>query len=278
MAMTSSVRRRPVLQLALALLGLRTLAPAFISAGFQATSTARSTAGRDSTALRAEEDKDGAAFLKTLKVEQDIELSPEEYKMALEQEIEAQRKKYYIGGVVKKQNLVVPWKPVDEVVLMKDAKKQLKKNGIRDPSGDDVEDEIEEDSEVDIVQIGEDIRLDWAGGAPGTKVGYIIERKREGQGNFQEIATYDNMKNPQLLVKQYAGHEYSFDDEEVAPGNYIYRVLCRYRSGEITVVDEKDILVAEAPGADIKFAGAAFLLVVVFTYVFGTSMDPGVQP
>jgi len=277
--MTRSSIRRPVLQLALALLGLRMLAPAFISAGQQSTSTARSLHSRGSIARRAEGEKeDAAGFLKTLKVEQDIELSPEEYKMALEQEIEAQRKKYYIGGVVKKQNLVVPWKPVDEVVLEKDARKQLKKNGIKDPSGQDVDDEIEDDSEVDIVQVGEDIRLDWAGGAPGTKVGYIIERKAEGASNFQEIATYDNMKNPQLLVKQYAGHEYSFDDEEVPPGSFTYRVLCRYRSGEITVVDEKDILVAEAPGADIAFAGAAFLGVVVFTYIFGTSMDPGVQP
>jgi len=35
------------------------------------------------------------------KVEQDIELSPEEYSLALEQEINSLRKRYYIGGVVK---------------------------------------------------------------------------------------------------------------------------------------------------------------------------------
>ncbi|CAK0827432.1 unnamed protein product, partial [Prorocentrum cordatum] len=75
-------------------------------------------------------------------VEQDIELSPEEYAMALEQEVESQRKRYYIGGVVKDNNLIVPWKPVDEKQLMKDARKQLKKNGILDPSG-----EIDEDAE-----------------------------------------------------------------------------------------------------------------------------------
>lgn len=271
-----AMARSPLLSLALvAILGLRLLAPTFVSTGFQASSTARAMRG-GSTALRAEDD--GSAFLKTLKVEQDIELSPEEYNMALEQEVEAQRRKYYIGGVVKKQNLVVPWKPVDEKVLEKDARKQLRKNGIKDPSGADEDDEIEEDSEVDIAQVGENIRLDWAGGAPSTKVGYVVERKKEGAANFREIATYDNMQTPTLLAKQFAGHEYSYMDDDVPAGTYTYRVLCRYRSGEITVVDEKEILVAEPPGADIKYSFGALAGFVFFTGFFGFTMDPGVQP
>ena len=37
-----------------------------------------------------------------------------------------------------------------------------------------------EDSEIELNLVDEDIVLQWAGGVPGTKVGYIIERKPAG--------------------------------------------------------------------------------------------------
>ncbi|CAK0849708.1 unnamed protein product [Prorocentrum cordatum] len=186
-------------------------------------------------ARRAEGKKDGEedeGFLKFLKVEQDIELSPEEYAMAMEQEVESQRKRYYIGGVVKENNLIVPWKPVDEKQLIKDARKQLKKNGILDPAGEVNEDE--EDSEIELGLIGaEDVSIEWTAGDPGTKVGYIIEKKRAKDTNFREIATYERGDQSFLLAKPYGGHEYSYADELCEPGSWTFRVLCRYRSGEI---------------------------------------------
>ena len=72
-----------------------------------------------------------------------------------------------------------------------------------------------------------------------------------GSTNYEEIATYDNMQNPQLLAKPYSGHEYSYTDSMVPPGGdrcsllgyavgdlpgkYDYRLLCRSRDGGITV-------------------------------------------
>ena len=53
------------------------------------------------------------------------------------------------------------------------------RNGIKDPSGLDVDVEYE-DSEIELNLVDEDIVLQWAGGVPGTKVGYIIERKPAG--------------------------------------------------------------------------------------------------
>lgn len=216
-------------------------------------------------------------FLKFLKVEQDIDLSPEEYKMALEMEIEAQRKKYYIGGVVKDKNLLVPWRPIVEKELEKDARKQLRKNGIKDPSGED-ESEQQEDSKVDISVLGQqDVRLSWSGGTPGQKVGYIVERKSAQQTNFKEIATYDNLKNPQLLAKSYAGHDYNYVDEIVPPGKYTYRVLCRVRSGEISVLDQKDVVINELGGIDGKVALVILAIVVIVSTVAGTLLDPVVS-
>ena len=279
MAMSGMNRRLLIVKLAFAVLAVRFLMPAFVSPSV----SARSGPSRQLTAVRAEGaegepggEEDGD-MLEFLKVEQDIELSPEEYKMALEAEVETQRKKYYIGGVVDPKNLVVPWKPVDEDVLVKDARRTLKKNGIRDPAGGDVDAEYD-DSEVDLTLIDDDVLLQWAGGVPGTKVGYIIERKAAGSTNFEEIATYDNMKNPQLLAKPYSGHEYSFTDSMVPAGKYTYRLLCRSRDGSIDVVDMKEMIVAEAPGVDLKIAFPVLGAFVLFSAIYGFRLDPGAQP
>mmetsp|Transcript_8395 Transcript_8395/g.15320 ORF Transcript_8395/g.15320 Transcript_8395/m.15320 type:complete len:274 (-) Transcript_8395:136-957(-) len=270
----SANRRFLLAKLAVAVLAVRFLMPAFVSPSVHVRSP-----GRQFTPMRAEGEAEGedGDLLDILKVEQDIELSPEEYKMALEAEIETQRKKYYIGGEVNPKNLVVPWKPVDEEQLMKDARRTLKKNGIRDPAGGDVDMEYE-DSEIDLTLIDEDVLLQWAGGVPGTKVGYIIERKLASSTNFEEIATYDNMRNPQLLAKPYSGHEYSFTDQMVAPGKYTYRLLCRSRDGTIDVIDQKEMIVAEAAGVDLKIAFPVLGAFVLFSAIYGFSLDPGAQP
>lgn len=246
---------------------LRCLATAFVG-----LPKPRATPSSSVIARRADGEDDGG-FMKFLKVEQDIELSPEEYQVALEAEIEAQRKKYYIGGEVKPNNLVVPWKDVDEDSLKKDAKRTLRKNGIKDPSG--IVDDDEEDSEITLQVIGsQDVRIEWMGGAPGQKVGYIVEKKRLTDANFQEIASYEQIQNSYLLAKQYSGEEYRFSDDIVTPGAYTYRILVRLRSGEVNVVDQADITVPEAGGISFGTAGAVFVAFVGFLLVASAFRDP----
>eukprot|EP00420_Gonyaulax_spinifera_P031247 CAMPEP_0197872646 /NCGR_PEP_ID=MMETSP1439-20131203/2681_1 /TAXON_ID=66791 /ORGANISM="Gonyaulax spinifera, Strain CCMP409" /LENGTH=291 /DNA_ID=CAMNT_0043491649 /DNA_START=60 /DNA_END=935 /DNA_ORIENTATION=+ len=263
--------------------GLRLLAlvPTFVSPRSAQAPSGGLRGGRAQTARFAEgeEGKDDGGFLKFLKVEQDIELSPEEYQLALEQEIESQRKRYYINGEIKPNNLVVPWKPVDERQLDGDARRQLKKNGIIDPAGGDVQIRTsDEDSLIDIQLVGEqDVRIDWTGGAPGTKVGYIIERKPAAATNFVEIASFENSATAYLLAQPYAGHEYSHNDELVKPGTYNYRVLVRVRSGEISVVDQKDIVVPELGGVDSGLALIVFLVFALGTLGGAYLYDPVVS-
>jgi len=230
---------------------------------------------RGVTALRAEEDGGGdGGFLKFLKVEQDIELSPEEYKMALEQEMEAQRKKYYIGGVVRPNNLIVPWKQVEEKDLEKDARRQLKKNGIVDPDAEDNARD-EGDSGLDANLVGEqDIKLEWTAGEPGTRVGYIVERKRAMDSNFEELATYEDQDSPYLLAMPYAGHEYAYEDRMITPGAYMYRILLRDRSGQINVIDQKEITIPELSGVDNAIALAVLVAILLGTVLYGTLVDP----
>eukprot|EP00403_Amphidinium_massartii_P024525 CAMPEP_0178398864 /NCGR_PEP_ID=MMETSP0689_2-20121128/14988_1 /TAXON_ID=160604 /ORGANISM="Amphidinium massartii, Strain CS-259" /LENGTH=264 /DNA_ID=CAMNT_0020019631 /DNA_START=86 /DNA_END=880 /DNA_ORIENTATION=- len=197
----------------------------------------------------------------------DLVLSQDEYNMILEQEMLMERKKYYIDGEIKNGNELVPWKTVDERVIERDAKDRLKKNGIIDP-----ESMLNQDQERNfkLKLIGEsDVQISWVGGAPGTKVGFIVERKRVDQPNFFEIANYERVENANLLVKPLAGAEYTFDDELLEPATYSYRVLVRYRSGELEVVDSADILVPESGGliddtlGAIVFIGGLFVVGVI---------------
>jgi len=209
-----------------------------------------------------------------IKVEQDISLTPEEYKLALDQEMEAERKKYYINGVVKPGNLVVPWKDVDEKELEASARGNLQKNGINDPAGG--RQLGGDDSDIDVQVIGEqDVKVEWKSGEPGSKVGYIIERKPAGAMSFQEVGSYENQEQSFLLIKEYAGHEYSFDSQMVPPGTWTYRVLCRFRSGEISVVDQKDVVVPELSGMDQSTAAAGFLAALFVASVGSYLADQG---
>jgi len=249
-------------------------APAFIPTSRTPWTGAGVAGRRGVTALRAEDEKGDGGFLKFLKVEQDIELSPEEYKLALEQEIESERKKYYIGGVVRPNNLIVPWKPVEEKELEKDARRQLKKNGIIDPDGEQRAAD-DGDSGLTANLVGEqDVKLEWTAGEPGTRVGYIVERKRAMDSNYEELATYEDQDSPYLLAMPYAGHEYSYDDRMIPPGAYAYRILLRDRSGQINVIDQKEITVPELSGIDNLYALGILVTVFLSTVLYGTLVDP----
>lgn len=192
----------------------------------------------------------------------DLVLSQEEFDMILEQEMMMERKKYYIDGEIKDGNELVPWKKVEETVIKRDATDRLKKNGIVDPST-----LLNQDKETSfkLKLIGEsDVQISWVGGTPGTKVGFIVERKRVDQPNFFEIANYERTENANLLVKPLAGAEYTFDDELLEPQTYSYRVLVRYRSGELEVVDSADITVPESGGLIDDTIGAGVVLGLLF--------------
>jgi len=281
----SRKRLRPLSALLLAsaaAVGLRLLAaaPVFIP-GCAPTSIASGLRKSSSLTVRKAEGEEGdGGFLKFLKVEQDIELSPEEYKIALEQEIESQRKRYYIGGEIKENNLIVPWKPVDEKQLEQDARRALKKNGIVDPEGGaqvlrgEGADQTQ-DSLISAQIVGEqDVLVEWTAGEPGTKVGYIVERKRPSDANFREIASYEQPAFANLLAQPYAGHEYTYTDEIVKPGPYSYRVLVRFRSGEVSVVDQKDVTVPELSGVDSGAALIVFVILAVSNLVYSYFSDP----
>jgi len=257
-------------------------ATAFVPASRSVASTAqrgRELLRGNTVARRAEGEGEGEedGFLKFLKVEQDIDLSPEEYQMALDAEVEDLRKRLYINGQVKPGNLIVPWKGVNEEELLKEARKKLRKNGIKDPSGADVADD-EKDSDITLQLVGnQDVVVNWQGGQPGQKVGYIVERKPTSESNFVEIASYEAQQFQYLLVKPYAGHDYEFSDQLVDPGSYTYRILVRFRTGEVNVVDTKEIIVPEPEGVEDVAGLVGVALFFVVATVGGYLLDPPVE-
>lgn len=207
-----------------------------------------------------------------------LELSPDEYDSALQTEIEAQRKKYYIKGVVKPGNLVVPWREINEKELENDARKQLKKSGIVDPRVKESEEAetAAETSDINLkIEGGTDVQISWDGGKPKTKVGYIIEKKRPGSSEFREIDSYDSFSS--LLASSVEGEQYLYEDRLCPPGAMDYRVLCRYRSGEVKVVGEGQITVPEPEGPSDAVAFTVFGVIAGLLLAAGITLDPPVD-
>lgn len=244
-------------------------APSFVAPFLRVASTLR---GSSQVARHATQEEEAGGFASFLKVEQDIELTQEEFDMALEQECLAQRQKYYIGGDIRPNNLVVPWKEVKESEIERDARRALKKNGIRDPSrrGED-----EEDTNWKLALVGyQDVRITWTGGEPGKKVGYIVERKPFASNDYKQIASYEDKSTSYLLARFFLGHEYKFTDDFVVPGSYSYRVLVRMRSGEVKVLYQEDFTVPEMEG--VSFYQGAAIAVGLSVALLGSSfiLDP----
>lgn len=243
--------------------------PAFVGA----PASRASAAGRQPlTVRRADEDDDGGllSFLGAEKPTADASgstvLSPEEYKIALDQEIEAERRKYYVNGDVKSGKLIVPWKDVDEKELEMEGRKRLRKNGFMDPMS---KPEEERDSVVGAEIIGgQDVKLDWVSGTPGDRVGYIVERKSptSSQG-FEELSSYEVRQD--LVVQSFAGSDYEFTDSFVPPGLWTYRILARTKTGDVEVVDTKEVEVPIVEKVDDTLILGA-TLVLLGGFIIGT--------
>jgi len=81
----------------------------------------------------------------------------------------------------------------------------------------------------------------------------------KGAISFQEVATYENADTSFLLTKEFAGGDYEYIDQVVPPGSWTYRVLVRFRDGQVQVVDQKDVVIGQQSGVDNTVSSALFL-------------------
>ncbi len=111
-----------------------------------------------------------------------------------------------------------------------------------------------------------DVELGWLTGEEKENVGFIVFRKRQGdEGDFEEIASFKNF--PPLNTKGPQGGFYSFIDEDVEPGQYIYRITDQDKKN-------KRMLLCQA-GVEVLSKGEKFKNVAVVA-VFGALFVGGV--
>jgi hypothetical protein len=211
-----------------------------------------------------------------------LELSPAEYQAALRAEIDREKSKNFVvraDGQIDQTRKVVPWASTNEKEYEATARERLAKDGIFDPErAQEREKAVSGDTELLGKVIGSDVYLEWVLPDPGNKVGYIVEKKAAQGGTFFAIASYEEQKWQNLLVKQDSGSQTFFQyDEEVDPGDWVYRVLVRDRNGAVNVVNERPINVAQ--GAAVDFETAAIVFVVLFVaanvYLFVADSQDG---
>jgi len=202
-----------------------------------------------------------------------LELTPAEYKAALRAEIDREKSKNFVvraDGQIDATRKVVPWADTSEKEFEATARERLANDGIFDPEKKQERETGPQDSEVIGKLIGSDVYLEWVANEPGNKVGYIVEKKNAQHGEFRAIASYEEQKWQNLLVKQDSGSQTFFQyDEEVEAGDWIYRCLVRNRNGEVDVVSEVAVNVPAAPGVDaLGPAGIVFVVLFVAANLF----------
>lgn len=70
---------------------------------------------------------------------------------------------------------------------------------------------------------GGNVQLEWSTGSEEGNLGFIVSRKGPSDTGFVDIADYEKFQS--LRSKGAAGGQYSFLDEDVPAGSYLYKVM-----------------------------------------------------
>ncbi len=113
----------------------------------------------------------------------------------------------------------------------------------------------------------------WLTGEEKDNVGYIIFRKRADSpgAEFEEVASFKTF--PPLNTKGPEGGFYSYVDEGVEPGQYVYRITDQDKASKRTLLCQSGVEV-QAPGEKLRntvvlaFFGALVLGGVVASFLY----------
>eukprot|EP01036_Dinobryon_divergens_P031564 gene31564-40989_t len=82
--------------------------------------------------------------------------------------------------------------------------------------------------------VNDQVELGWVTGGETENLGYIVEKRPSYGGDFQEIATFNEVT--QLQSKGPSGGRYRFVDASTSAGSWIYRVKDCDQSSEQNVL------------------------------------------
>jgi len=119
----------------------------------------------------------------------------------------------------------------------------------------------------------EEIELRWSTQDEVGNAGFIVQRRKGGQPNFEDLVSYENFSP--LRTKGVDGGDYVYLDDTAAPGTWVYRILDCDTGGTRSAVCQKLVEVdsdseqAQTVVVGVFIAGLALALVVA-----GVLSDP----
>jgi len=120
----------------------------------------------------------------------------------------------------------------------------------------------------------EEIELRWSTGDEEGNEGFIIQRRKGGTENFEEIASYSSFAP--LRTKGAGGGDYVYLDDTVpTPGTWVYRIVDCDATGQRSAVCQK--LVEVDSQDEMKatiFVGVVIFGLAVAFFAIGTFIDP----
>jgi hypothetical protein len=118
------------------------------------------------------------------------------------------------------------------------------------------------------------VDLEWSTGSEESNLGFIVSRKGPDDASFVDISDYERFQA--LRSKGAAGGTYTFTDEDVPAGAYMYKV-------QDVAVGSKALTEVCRRGVDVETQGAqsstialvaGFLGLCAVLYTVGNSLDP----
>lgn len=168
-----------------------------------------------------------------------------------------------------------PWisKQIDEDAIVDDLIR--KENGDKSKKTTSILDrgEIESSEGMKWRLSNNQVDLVWITGVENTNLGYIVEKRPSYGGDFQEVASYNEVSS--LASKGPNGGRYRYSDPSTAAGSWIYRVKDCDAAGEQNVLCQCFVEVqTESENKSQALVAAGLGAFFIAAIVAGYALDP----
>lgn len=119
----------------------------------------------------------------------------------------------------------------------------------------------------------EEVELRWDTQDEVGNAGFVVQRRKGGSENFEDIATYEGFSP--LRTKGPGGGSYVYLDDAVDVGTWVYRILDCDTQGQRSAVCQKLVEIeSEAEGKQTLLVGVGILGLAAALFVAGSLIDP----
>lgn len=124
-----------------------------------------------------------------------------------------------------------------------------------------------------VVLSEEEVELRWSTDNEVGNLGFVVQRRKGGSEVFTDIASYEQL--PALKTKGPGGGSYSYFDDSVAVGTWVYRIVDQDESGKRSALSQKLVEVESvSEQTQTLVIGGVFLLLAAALVAAGIFADP----